>query len=118
METKESYISVINSSDEVWEGSLKAISEDGELLLAYKNTNVDLENTDKEILYQVIVKRLYNEDSKRRYTIFLTTSKRSYVLSRVPIDYVKNELITDLENLEVSEKILANFCQIVKDIEE
>lgn len=117
MEVKESYISVINSADDVWSGSLSCASQEGELIFAYKNTNVDVLDSDNEVLYQVIVKRLYQEDSKRKYTIFMVTSKKSYVLSRVPFEYLTNELITDLENFKVSGSVIENFCQIIKDIE-
>ena len=118
MEVKEGYISVINAADRIWEDSLVSVCQDGELILAYKNTDADLLMTDEETLYQVIVKRLYNNPTKRKYTVSVVTSLRSYTLSMLPKEYLLEELATELENFKVGGKVIANFKQIIEDIED
>ena len=118
MEVKEGYISVINSADRIWEDSLVNVCQDGELILAYKNTDADLLMTEEETLYQVIVKRLYNNPTKRKYTVSVVTSLRSYTLSMLPKEYLLEELATELENFKVGGKVIANFKQIIEDIED
>ena len=117
MEVKESYISVVNAADRTWEDSLVECCNEGELILAYKNPDIDLLNSEKEVLYQVIVKRSYTP-SKRRYMVSVLTSLRSYTLNMLPKEYLLEELVSELESFEVGGKILANFKQIIEDIEE
>jgi hypothetical protein len=119
MEVKDGYVNVVNTADDVWSRTLQTVNDDGEVLLAYKNTDADISlGSSTEVLYQVIVKRLYNNPSKRKYTVNITTSSVSYVLNMVPKEYLLGELITELERFKVSGNIIANFKQIIEDIEE
>jgi hypothetical protein len=119
MELKEAYFSVVNTADDVWSETIKDVCNDGELIFAYKNTDADITSgCSDEVLYQVIVKRLYNNPSKRKYTVNITTSSVSYTLNMMPKEYLMGELMAELERYKVSGKILANFKQVIEDIEE
>jgi hypothetical protein len=117
MEYKESYISVINTADSDWEKSIINCEVEGELIFAYKNTQAQLEFTDKEELYQVIVKRAYNPDRRNKFSVSIVTSKTSYMYNLIPIDYLRRELLELLQNFKVDEGILSNFEQILEDLE-
>jgi hypothetical protein len=120
MELKEAYISVVNTADEVWSRTNGSAIEDGELIFAYKNTDADIfdKSVTDEVLYQVTVTRQYNNNTRRKYTVSVTTSSISYTLNMLPKEYLLNELTAELEKFKVSGKILANFKQIIEDIEE
>ena len=117
MEYKESYINVIGTADNDWEKSILECENDGELIFAYKNTQADLEDTDQESLYQVIVKRCYNPDRRNKFSVNLVTSKNCYMYNLIPLSYVQNELIDILEFFKVDNAILENFKQILEDLE-
>lgn len=116
-EACESYISAVNTADRTWEDSLVDCCREGELIFAYKNPDVDLLNCEGEGLYQVIVKRSYTP-SKRRYMVSVLTSLRSYTLNMLPKEYLLRELMSELESFNVGGKFIANFKQIIEDIEE
>lgn len=118
MEIKESYISVINTADDLWAKSIEEAGFSGDLILAYKNTQAEMLDNDKEVLYEVIVKRIPDEPSRRKYTVNVVTSRRAYTLNHLPPEYILGELVTDLEKFEVGGDILSNFKQVIKDIEE
>lgn len=117
MEYKESYISVINTADSDWEKSIIGCEVEGELIFAYKNTQAQLEITNEEELYQVIVKRAYNPDRRNKFSVSIVTSKTSYMYNLIPIDYLRRELLELLQNFKVDEGILSNFEQILEDLE-
>ena len=50
--------------------------------------------------------------------VSVLTSLRSYTLNMLPKEYLLRELVSELESFEVGGKILANFKQIIEDIEE
>lgn len=116
MEYKESYTNVVNTADNDWEKSIVGCESEGELIFAYKNTKADLEQ-EKEELYQVIVKRCYNPDRRNKFSVNIVTSKNSYMYNLIPINYLQCELIEKLENFGVDNEILANFKQIIEDLE-
>jgi len=118
MEINESYVSVINTADDLWAKSIEDAGFSGDLILAYKNTQAEMLDNDKEVLYEVIVKRISDEPSRRKYTVNLVTSKKAYTLNHLPSEYILGELATELERFEVSREILSNFKQVIKDIEE
>ena len=117
MEINESYVSVINTADDLWAKSIEEAGFSGELILAYKNTQAEMLG-DKEVLYEVIVKRIPDEPSRRKYTVNVVTSEKSYTLNHLPSEYILGELVADLEKFEVSGEILSNFTEVIKDIEE
>lgn len=120
MEYKESYINVIGTADNDWEKSILECENDGDLIFAYKNTQADLEDslrTDQESLYQIIVKRCYNPDRRNKFSVSIVTSMKSYMYNLIPISYLQRELVEILENFKVDNAILANFKQIIEDLE-
>jgi len=116
MECKESYINVVNTADNDWEKCIVECDMEGEMIFAYKNTKADLER-DEEDLYQVIVKRCYNPDRRNKFSVSIVTSEKSYIYNLIPLSYLQCELIEILENFKVDNAILANFKQILEDIE-
>ena len=136
MENRDSLINVINVADNSWESSIMGCLSAGNLIFAYKNTEADmflddLENKiseynetkiepDPEQLYQVIVKKNYENKAygKQKYSVTIVTSKKAYTLNMLPATYLTCELIEVLREFKISEKIIANFEQIIKDIEE
>ena len=117
MEYKESYVNVINVADNDWEKSIIGCEVEGELVFAYKNTQVELENPEEETLYQVIVKRCYNPDRRNKFSVSIVTSNNSYMYNLIPLNYLQCDLLEILENFKVDNAILANFKQILEDLE-
>ena len=134
---KESLVNIINVADCNWEMSIKNCLGTSNLIFSYKNAKATMFPEDMkcccvsndeirsiepipEELYQIIVAKNIESKSygKQRYTVSVVTSRKAYTLNYLPATYLTTELIEDLREYKVSEKIIANFEQIIKDIEE
>lgn len=79
----------------------------GNLIFAYRNTATGSE------LHQVVV---VHNPTNNDYAVGVITNTFTYLLPRVPLEYIKVELVSDLEKYKVNKNVLEAFKQIINNL--
>lgn len=108
----------IDVAEEMWRlGNIKML--EGNLIFAYKNT------TAGKKLYQIVISQnlTYLPGNNQpqpdgTYAVSIVTQGYSAALPRVPFEYLQVDVLDDLENYKVDERIIGTYKLIIENIEE
>lgn len=107
----------ISSASCAWEKGCDELSNNGEMIFAFKNTE-----SANCILHQIIVYRNFyisvggHKEPNGTYGVFLVTSKYSELISRATIDDL-NQIYNDLIAIKVDKRILTKLREIIEENE-
>lgn len=105
-------------ADDVW-NSIHSDLLSGDLLFAYRSMNPS-SGKSGELCQIVIVRNFTVESGKKIYTDYSVgeiTTNYSALIPHIPLEYLKGEVVSDLENNRIDKKILEAYKQILINLE-